>query len=92
MAIKDLESGPSLERVNWVRNEEFVILYEVNGAYTTLLECSHLCLKDQGRYQQEGMLVNPQYEWEAHKQWLENDMIEVDLMPTMAKKVLQDRE
>ena len=42
---KDLDSGASLARANWVRNEKLVILYEANGAYTTLLERSHLCLK-----------------------------------------------
>ena len=37
MAVKDLESGPSLARANWVRNEESVTLYEANNTYITLM-------------------------------------------------------
>ena len=41
-----------------------------------------LWITEQGRYWRGMLVVNTQYEWGAHSYRLENDLIEVDLMPT----------
>ena len=42
----------------------------------------HLWIIDQGGYWRGTLVENPQCERGAHSRWLENDLIEVDLMPT----------
>ena len=41
-----------------------------------------LWITDQGGYWRGMLVVNPQCEQSAHSRWLDNGLIEVDLMPT----------
>ena len=33
------------------------------------------------------LIINPQCEWGGRSQWLDNGLIEVDLMPTLADEI-----